>query len=72
MLSTYGLTLVTSTSGSGTSAPEDGQQGTWAAGRVYEVGARVTRDGVTYECLQSHQAQAAWQPALAPGLWQRV
>ncbi|MFF1308277.1 alpha-lytic protease prodomain-containing protein [Streptomyces sp. NPDC058307] len=72
VLSTYGLTLVTSTSGSGTSAPEDGQQGTWAAGRVYEVGARVTLDGVTYVCLQSHQAQAAWQPALAPGLWQRV
>ncbi|MFJ9152946.1 carbohydrate-binding protein [Streptomyces sp. NPDC102270] len=72
VLSTYGLTLRTSTSESGTSAPEDGQQGSWAAGRVYEVGARVTVDGVTYECLQSHQAQAAWQPALAPGLWQRV
>ncbi|MGW0421419.1 carbohydrate-binding protein [Streptomyces sp. NPDC003015] len=72
VLSTYGLTLRTSTSESGASAPEDGQQGSWAAGRVYEVGARVTVDGVTYECLQSHQAQAAWQPALAPGLWQRV
>jgi streptogrisin C len=72
VLSAYGLTLVTSTSGSGTSAPEDGQEGSWAAGRVYEVGARVTLDGVTYECLQSHQAQSAWQPALAPGLWQQV
>jgi streptogrisin C len=72
VLSTYGLTLKTSTSESGTSAPEDGQQGSWAAGRVYEVGARVTVDGATYECLQPHQAQAAWQPALAPGLWQRV
>ncbi|MET8077587.1 carbohydrate-binding protein [Streptomyces sp. NPDC005303] len=72
LLSTYGLTLSTSTSGSGTSAPEDGQEGGWAVGRVYEVGDRVTLDGVTYECLQSHQAQAAWQPALAPGLWQRV
>ncbi|MFG2457664.1 carbohydrate-binding protein [Streptomyces sp. NPDC048523] len=72
VLSAYGLTLKTSTSESGASAPEDGQQGSWAAGRVYQVGARVTVDGVTYECLQSHQAQAAWQPALAPGLWQRV
>lgn len=72
VLSTYGLTLRTTTSGSGTSAPEEGQEGSWAAGRVYEVGARVTLDGVSYECLQSHQAQTAYQPALAPGLWQRV
>jgi streptogrisin C len=72
ILSAYGLTLRTSTSESGTPAPEDGQEGSWAAGRVYEVGARVTQDGVSYECLQPHQAQAAWQPALAPGLWQRV
>ncbi|MET9454220.1 carbohydrate-binding protein [Streptomyces canus] len=72
LLSNYGLTLRTSTGGSGTTAPEDGQTGGWAAGRVYEVGARVTLDGVSYECLQSHQAQAAWQPALAPALWQRV
>ncbi|MDH6610211.1 streptogrisin C [Streptomyces sp. SAI-208] len=72
VLSTYGLTLTTSTSESGTPAPEDGQEGSWAAGRVYEVGARVTLDGVSYECLQPHQAQTAWQPSLAPGLWQRV
>ncbi|WP_329598682.1 alpha-lytic protease prodomain-containing protein [Streptomyces pseudovenezuelae] len=72
LLSTYGLTLRTSTSESGTSTPEEGQEGAWAAGRVYEVGARVTVDGVSYECLQPHQAQAGWQPALAPGLWQRV
>ncbi|MFI0544011.1 alpha-lytic protease prodomain-containing protein [Streptomyces sp. WSLK1-3] len=72
VLSTYGLTLRTTTSGSGTSASEEGQEGSWAAGRVYEVGARVTLDGISYECLQSHQAQTAYQPALAPGLWQRV
>ncbi|MEU0406335.1 carbohydrate-binding protein [Streptomyces griseorubiginosus] len=73
LLSTYGLTLRTSTADSGTPAPEDdGQSDGWAAGRVYEVGARVTHDGVSYECLQSHQAQTAWQPALAPELWQRV
>jgi streptogrisin C len=72
VLSTYGLTLRTSTSGSGTTAPEDGQTGGWAPGQVYEVGARVTLDGVSYECLQAHQAQSAWQPALAPALWQRV
>ncbi len=32
-------------------------------GRVYEAGATVTRDGVTYQCLQTHQAQGAWAPA---------
>ncbi|MEU1478061.1 carbohydrate-binding protein [Streptomyces sp. NPDC005760] len=72
ILSTYGLTLKTSTAESGTPAPQDGEAGTWAAGQVYEVGARVTHDGVSYECLQTHQAQGAWQPALTPGLWQRV
>jgi streptogrisin C len=72
VLSTFGLTLRTSTSESGTPAPETGPEGSWAAGRVYEVGARVTQDGVSYECLQPHQAQTSWQPALAPGLWQRV
>lgn len=41
-------------------------------GQVYEVGARVTYDGVSYQCLQAHQAQGAWQPALTPALWQRV
>ncbi|MER6497506.1 alpha-lytic protease prodomain-containing protein [Streptomyces griseorubiginosus] len=73
LLSAYGLTLKTSTAESGTPAPEDGgQAGGWAAGRVYEVGARVTLGGVSYECLQAHQAQTAWQPALAPELWQPV
>ncbi|MFC8436239.1 alpha-lytic protease prodomain-containing protein [Streptomyces sp. NPDC057253] len=75
LLSTFGLTLRTSTAESGTPAPDPEDGGSsdgWTAGRVYEVGARVTLDGVSYECLQSHQAQTAWQPALAPGLWQPV
>lgn len=72
LLSTYGLTLKTSTGESGTSAPQDGQAGGWAAGQVYEVGVRVTYDGVSYQCLQAHQAQGAWQPALTPALWQRA
>ncbi|MEU9919240.1 carbohydrate-binding protein [Streptomyces sp. NPDC051001] len=72
VLSTYGLTLRTSTGESATTAPADGQTGGWAAGHVYEVGVRVTHDGVSYDCLQSHQAQTAWQPALTPALWQRL
>ncbi|MFD3614637.1 carbohydrate-binding protein [Streptomyces sp. NPDC058676] len=72
LLGEYGLTLTTSTDESGTSAPEDGQSGGWATGQVYEIGARVTHDGVSYQCLQAHQAQGGWQPARTPALWQRL
>ncbi|MDQ1044482.1 carbohydrate-binding protein [Streptomyces sp. V4I2] len=72
VLSAYGLTLKTGAAESGTPAPQDGQAGGWAVGQVYEVGARVTYNGVSYQCLQAHQAQGAWQPALTPALWQRV
>jgi streptogrisin C len=72
VLSAYGLTLSTSTAESGTTAPQDGQNGGWAAGQVYDTGALVTYDGVSYQCLQAHQAQGAWQPALTPALWQRL
>lgn len=72
LLSTYGLTLRTSSAESGTPPEDGGSSDGWVAGRVYEVGARVTHDGLSYECLQTHQAQTVWQPALAPGLWQLV
>ena len=51
---------------------QEGGAEAWTAGRVYEVGATVTRDGVTYQCLQTHQAQGAWAPAGTPALWQRL
>lgn len=70
ILSDFGLTLVTA--GTQTApAPEDGAQA-WAAGRVYEAGTTVTRDGVTYQCLQTHQAQGTWAPAATPALWQKM
>jgi streptogrisin C len=72
LLSEYGLTLKTSTGQSGTPTAQDGQQGGWSAGRIYDTGTRVKFDGVTYQCLQGHQAQGAWQPALTPALWQRL
>ncbi|WP_314408841.1 carbohydrate-binding protein [Streptomyces kroppenstedtii] len=72
LLTTYGLTLRTATAQSGTPAPVDGRTVGWTTGRVYEVGTRVTYDGVPYECLQTHQAQGAWQPRLTPALWQRL
>jgi len=72
-LSAFGLTLTTDMATAQTpgTTPEP-QSGTWAAGAVYDVGAKVTYGGVTYVCLQPHQAQSAWQPATTPALWQKV
>ncbi|MEU5524847.1 carbohydrate-binding protein [Streptomyces sp. NPDC093250] len=70
ILSDYGLTLTTANAQTAP-APEDGGQA-WTAGRVYEAGTTVTHDGVTYQCLQTHQAQGAWTPADTPALWQKV
>ncbi|HEV2783285.1 MAG TPA: lytic polysaccharide monooxygenase [Actinophytocola sp.] len=43
--------------------------GTWAAGTSYQVGARVTYNGVGYTCRQAHTAIAGWEPPNAPALW---
>ncbi|MFF0160740.1 alpha-lytic protease prodomain-containing protein [Streptomyces sp. NPDC005263] len=71
VLSTYGLVLKTNAAQAetpGTPAPT----GSWVSGRVYDTGARVTYDGVTYVCLQAHQAQGVLRPAATPALWQRA
>ncbi|MFF8103219.1 carbohydrate-binding protein [Streptomyces sp. NPDC016640] len=70
ILGDYGLTLVTAAQTT-PDPQEDGAQA-WTAGRVYEAGTTVTRDGVRYRCLQTHQAQGAWAPAGTPALWQRL
>ncbi|MFI9613489.1 carbohydrate-binding protein [Streptomyces sp. NPDC052023] len=73
ILSDYGLTLKTASTGAAAPGQQDGGQADgWAAGRVYHTGATVVHDGVRYQCLQSHQAQGAWAPAATPALWQRV
>jgi protocatechuate 3,4-dioxygenase beta subunit len=46
--------------------------GTWAAGRAYATGDRVTYAGATYRCLQGHTAQTGWEPPNVPALWQAV
>ncbi|WP_336320125.1 trypsin-like serine protease [Streptomyces lavendofoliae] len=69
LLQMYELTLKTSAADPG----DTGETGaTWAAGKVYHVGDRVTYDGVSYRCLQPHQAQPGRHPSGAAGLWQRV
>ncbi|MGW0916833.1 alpha-lytic protease prodomain-containing protein [Streptomyces sp. NPDC002784] len=70
ILQSYGLTLKTTTSGPG--EPGEPGGGTWVAGTVYQAGATVTYGGVTYRCLQNHQAQTGWEPPNVPALWQRA
>ncbi|MET7292937.1 alpha-lytic protease prodomain-containing protein [Streptomyces griseoloalbus] len=70
ILRDLGLTLVTAAAQTTPDQQDDGTQA-WTAGRVYEAGTTVTRDGVQYQCLQTHQAQGAWAPAGTPALWQR-
>jgi len=72
VLSNYGLVLKTNAAQAETPSTPAEPTGSWASGRVYDTGARVTFDGVTYLCLQSHQAQGVLQPAATPALWQRV
>ncbi|MCT2589984.1 alpha-lytic protease prodomain-containing protein [Streptomyces sp. N2-109] len=69
-LQVYGATLTTTDDGGGPDPEPPG--GTWAASTVYQPGDSVTYGGVTYRCLQGHQAQAGWEPPNVPALWQRV
>lgn len=70
LLDEFGLTLKTAPAQRDPSTQE--ASGSWGSGKVYEAGARVTYAGVTYVCLQPHQAQGVWQPARTPALWQRI
>ncbi|OIJ68694.1 alpha-lytic protease prodomain-containing protein [Streptomyces mangrovisoli] len=71
ILSDFGLTLTTA--GQTASVPgQSGASGVWSAGRVYQVGAVVTRGSVRYRALQAHQAQSGWAPESTPALWQRL
>ncbi|MFG3101951.1 trypsin-like serine protease [Streptomyces sp. NPDC048182] len=72
-LGDFGLTLKTTSATAGAPATEDDTaDDAWVAGRVYQAGVTVTRAGVTYRCLQNHQAQGAWSPESTPALWQRA
>jgi chitin-binding protein len=46
--------------------------GTWTVGVTYQVGARVTHAGATYQCRQAHTALPGWEPPATPALWLRV
>ncbi|MFI6789181.1 carbohydrate-binding protein, partial [Nonomuraea sp. NPDC050383] len=44
----------------------------WAPNVAYTAGTRVTYNGVTYECVQSHTSQTGWEPPNVPALWKIV
>ena len=39
---------------------------------VYEVGNRVSYDGVLYKCIQGHVSQESWNPIDAVSLWSKI
>ncbi|MEV5548160.1 carbohydrate-binding protein [Streptomyces sp. NPDC052309] len=57
--------------GGPTDPPTDPPGGTWAPGRSYTAGDRVTYGGAAYRCLQAHTSMAGWEPPNVPALWRR-
>ena len=44
----------------------------WAAGVDYATGYKVQHGGKLWRCLQSHTAQAGWEPENAASLWAEI
>lgn len=44
----------------------------WHNGKSYATGDRVQYEGTLYKCVQTHTAQANWQPSTTPSLWTAV
>ena len=53
-----------------TSSPAIAQQApAWAPNTAYAIGARVTYQGVLYQCRQAHTSLVTWEPPNTPALW---
>ncbi|MFE3451301.1 glycosyl hydrolase family 18 protein [Nonomuraea sp. NPDC059194] len=55
--------------GAATSSSSTAVLAAWAPWTAYTAGARVTHNGVEYECVQSHTSQPGWEPPNVPALW---
>ncbi|GGO15788.1 chitinase [Microbispora rosea subsp. aerata] len=44
----------------------------WAPNTWYAIGARVTYNGVDYECIQAHTSLTGWEPPNVPALWKPI
>src|SRR5262245_41739808 len=52
------------------SSPTIAQQApAWAPNTAYAIGARVTYQGVLYQCRQAHTSLVTWEPPNTPALW---
>src|SRR5215813_3002400 len=52
------------------SSPTIAQQApAWAPNTAYAIGARVTYQGVLYQCRQAHTSLVPWEPPNTPALW---
>ncbi|MFD5446919.1 carbohydrate-binding protein [Streptomyces sp. NPDC127100] len=58
--------------GTPTDPPTDPPGGTWAPGRAYRAGDRVTYGSGAYRCLQAHTSMTGWEPPNVPALWGRA
>jgi streptogrisin C len=75
ILSTYGLTLVTTGGGGGGGNNGGGGGGNvsaWQPNTAYNTGQQVAYGGRTYRCVQGHTSQPGWEPPNVPALWQPV
>ena len=44
----------------------------WKSDGSYEVGDRVSYNGILFKCLTAHDSQDTWTPSDSPSLWVRV
>lgn len=44
----------------------------WSSEKSYEVGDRVSYNGILFKCLTAHDSQDTWTPSDSPSLWVRV
>ena len=44
----------------------------WVAGQDYTAGYKVQHGGKLWRCLQTHTAQAGWEPENTPALWTEI
>ena len=44
----------------------------WEAGQAYTAGHKVQHGGKLWRCLQTHTAQAGWEPENTPALWTEI
>lgn len=44
----------------------------WEPGKAYAVGNKLTRNGKLYKVIQSHTAQAGWEPESVPAMFTEI